>query len=105
MHSATLTPAAISDAEAYLDRALLRLPAQQRDAVLLRYAHDLSLDQIAQATQVPLETAKKRLHRAPHRPAGLLRVARLFRPGRSPGSPPLSTPSRPSPVPPQPSPR
>lgn len=45
-------------------RLLQHLPAQQREVVLLRFVDDLSLQQIAQALDVPLGTVKSRLHNA-----------------------------------------
>jgi RNA polymerase sigma-70 factor (ECF subfamily) len=40
------------------------LPSHQREVVLLRFADDLSLEEIAQALSVPLGTVKSRLHLA-----------------------------------------
>lgn len=47
-------------------RAVGALPPSLRSAVLLRYYHDLSLDEIARVTGVPVGTVKSRLHRALH---------------------------------------
>jgi len=41
--------------------ALSRLPTHQREAVVLRYYNDLSLNEIAQALQIPVGTVKSRL--------------------------------------------
>lgn len=45
-------------------RRLHTLPAQQREVLLLRFVDDLSLQQIADALDVPLGTVKSRLHHA-----------------------------------------
>lgn len=47
-----------------LDRALRAMPPLQREILLLRFADDLSLQQIAEALEIPLGTAKSRLHNA-----------------------------------------
>lgn len=44
--------------------AVDRLPGEQREAVLLRYEHDLSYDEIARATGVPRGTVASRVFRA-----------------------------------------
>jgi RNA polymerase sigma-70 factor (ECF subfamily) len=43
--------------------AIAALPAGQRDAIALRFYGDLTLDEIAQATDSPLGTVKSRFHR------------------------------------------
>jgi len=53
-------------------RAVGTLPPSLRSAVLLRYYHDLSLDEIARVTSVPVGTVKSRLHRALNALARLL---------------------------------
>jgi len=45
-------------------RLLAELPPAQREVVLLRFADDLSLPQIAAALSVPVGTVKSRLHHA-----------------------------------------
>jgi RNA polymerase sigma-70 factor, ECF subfamily len=45
-------------------REIRGLPAPQREVLLLRFADDLSLQQIADALAIPLGTAKSRLHNA-----------------------------------------
>jgi RNA polymerase sigma-70 factor (ECF subfamily) len=47
-----------------LDVLINRLPADYRMAILLRHAHDLSYEEIAQATNAPIGTVKARIHRA-----------------------------------------
>lgn len=49
---------------AHLKSALAALPPEQRDAFLLQYEGGLSLDEIAEATGVGMETAKSRLRYA-----------------------------------------
>lgn len=53
-----------NDARDEISAALARLPAAQRDTLLLRFVDELSLDEIAAATVVPLGTVKSRLHNA-----------------------------------------
>ena len=47
-----------------LDAALGRLPADQREVLLLREIEQLSYDEIAQVLEVPLGTIKSRIARA-----------------------------------------
>jgi RNA polymerase sigma-70 factor (ECF subfamily) len=47
-----------------LAAAVAALPTQHRAVVVLRFDRDWSLDQIADALNVPLGTVKSRLHRA-----------------------------------------
>src|SRR5215469_2116722 len=54
-------------AKARLAGALARLPASQRDALLLLVWAELSYDQIAAATGVPIGTIQSRISRARHR--------------------------------------
>lgn len=42
--------------------ALLQLPPQQRAALVLRYYHDLSYEEIAQALACPVGTVRSRIH-------------------------------------------
>jgi RNA polymerase sigma-70 factor (sigma-E family) len=44
-----------------LKRALDRLTAEQRAVVVLRYYHDLSVEETAQTLGIPIDTAKSRL--------------------------------------------
>jgi len=50
-----------------LQRAIERLPDEQRHAILLRLEHDLSLEEIADVTGAPRETVKSRLRYATQR--------------------------------------
>jgi RNA polymerase sigma-70 factor (ECF subfamily) len=59
-----LVAAEHSPLRADLDRALRAMPPLQREILLLRFADDLSLQQIAEALEIPLGTAKSRLHNA-----------------------------------------
>jgi len=47
-----------------LAAALSTLPADQREVVLMRFLDDMSLEEIAQALDTPLNTVKSRLYRA-----------------------------------------
>lgn len=49
-----------------VQRALQKLPEAYRHVTVLRYWHDFSYDEIAQATGLPESTIKTRLHRARH---------------------------------------
>ncbi|MBL0922745.1 MAG: sigma-70 family RNA polymerase sigma factor [Phycisphaerales bacterium] len=51
-------------ADSELDAALASLSAEQREAVLLRYVDDLSMEEIAQVQGTPVGTVKSRLHHA-----------------------------------------
>jgi RNA polymerase sigma-70 factor (ECF subfamily) len=53
-----------SDGRAELADALAHLSEDHREALLLRYVDDLSLAEVAAAMDVPLGTAKSRLHNA-----------------------------------------
>jgi len=66
------TPAA-TDAALDARRLLAALPEAQRSAVILRYYHDLSEEEIAAALGCPRGTVKSRLHHAMRR---LLELAR-----------------------------
>lgn len=57
-------PAPPSGAGGDLGRLLAALPPAQREVLLLRFADDLSLAQIAEALGIPLGTVKSRLHAA-----------------------------------------
>ena len=57
-------PAAPPAPRAELAAALAALSEQQREVVLMRFVDDMSLDEIAQALDVPTGTVKSRLHRA-----------------------------------------
>jgi RNA polymerase sigma-70 factor (ECF subfamily) len=53
-------------------RALLeKLPAEQRQVIILRYYYDLSMEEIAENLQVSTGTVKSRLHRAKKKIAAL----------------------------------
>jgi len=52
------------DEAARLESLIDRLPPDYRLAILLRHAHDLSYEEIAEATGAPIGTVKARIHRA-----------------------------------------
>ena len=45
-----------------MQRAISRLPLPQRIVIVLYYLNDLSLQEIAQITEIPVGTVKSRLH-------------------------------------------
>ena len=53
-----------AELSADLARALAQLPAAQRELLLLRYAHELKLREIAEITGQPLRTVQSRLRTA-----------------------------------------
>jgi len=56
-------PAAADPRQALLEQALLRLPAQTRVPLVLKYMEDLSLEDIAQTLRLGLSAVKMRLSR------------------------------------------
>jgi RNA polymerase sigma-70 factor, ECF subfamily len=61
-----------ADLAAALERALERLRPEYRQVIVLRYQEDLSYDDIAEVTGLPLGTIKSHLHRARQAMAELL---------------------------------
>jgi len=55
-----------------IESVVKQLPAAYRDLILLRHARDLSYDEIAEITDLPLGTVKNRLFRAREMMRGLL---------------------------------
>ena len=53
-----------ASARAGLARTLTKLSEAQRETILLRFVDDLSLNEIAQALELPVGTVKSRLHTA-----------------------------------------
>lgn len=47
-----------------LERLLATLPEDERLIILLRYANDLSYEEISEITKIPLSTVRNKLHRA-----------------------------------------
>lgn len=62
-----------ADAQDRVQRALLQLPDEYREAVVLRFVEDLSYDEIARIQGVAVGTAKSRVFRAKEQLAELLR--------------------------------
>lgn len=58
--AAEMAPTGLSD----LPFVLAGLPEEQREVLLLRFADGLSLNEIAEAVEIPLGTVKSRLHNA-----------------------------------------
>jgi RNA polymerase sigma-70 factor (ECF subfamily) len=61
-----------AERRARVQAAIVSLPAQQREVVVLKYFAELSYDEIADATGVAAKTVKSRLHSARERLAVLL---------------------------------
>lgn len=61
-----------TEAQDRVQRALLRLPDEYREAVVLRFMEDLTYDEIAQIQGVAVGTAKSRVFRAKEQLAALL---------------------------------
>lgn len=60
----TAAPASSRTEAGDLEVVLSELPEEQREVVLLRFVDGLSLGEIAEAMDIPLGTAKSRLHNA-----------------------------------------
>lgn len=61
-----------SEWRAEIESVVKELPAAYRDLILLRHSRDLSYDEIAEITDLPLGTVKNRLFRAREMMRGLL---------------------------------
>jgi len=61
-----------SEWRAEIESVVRELPAAYRDLILLRHSRDLSYDEIAEITDLPLGTVKNRLFRAREMMRGLL---------------------------------
>lgn len=61
-----------SEWRAEIESVVKQLPAAYRDLILLRHSRDLSYDEIAEITDLPLGTVKNRLFRAREMMRGLL---------------------------------
>ena len=57
-------PAVDAPEQQELSALLDSLPEPHREVLLLRFVHDMQLDEIAQAMEIPLGTVKSRLHNA-----------------------------------------
>ena len=53
-----------AEMRAEIEDVIQQLPASYRELILLRHAHDLSYDEIAEVTGLPLGTVKNRIFRA-----------------------------------------
>ena len=49
---------------AEIEAVIRQLPAAYRELIILRHGHDLSYDEIAEVTGLPLGTVKNRIFRA-----------------------------------------
>ena len=56
--------ASADDSRAELAVVIGRLPAEQQEIILMRFVDDMSLEEIAQALELPSGTVKSRLYRA-----------------------------------------
>jgi RNA polymerase sigma-70 factor (ECF subfamily) len=57
-------------------RLVARLPAQQREVLILRYFHDLTEEETAAILECPKGTVKSRMHQALARLAAYVREER-----------------------------
>jgi len=67
IESRRLTPEQESEREerrSEIESVVQSLPAAYRELIVLRHSHDLSYDEIAEVTGLPLGTVKNRLFRA-----------------------------------------
>ncbi|MHC4489687.1 MAG: RNA polymerase sigma factor [Planctomycetota bacterium] len=55
------------DVRTELAAVLRGLPAEQREILLMRFVDDMSMEEIANALNIPLGTVKSRLHNALHK--------------------------------------
>jgi RNA polymerase sigma-70 factor (ECF subfamily) len=55
---------AVEERRAEIERVVRQLPSVYRELIILRHQHDLSYDEIAEVTSLPLGTVKNRLFRA-----------------------------------------
>lgn len=62
-----------ADAQDRVQRALLKLPVEYREAVVLRFVEDMAYEEIAQIQGVAVGTAKSRVFRAKEQLAELLK--------------------------------
>ncbi len=65
-----------TDAALDAEQLLARLPAAQREVVVLRYYEDLSEDEVAAILDIPKGTVKSRLHQAIARMAAMVGAER-----------------------------
>jgi RNA polymerase sigma-70 factor (ECF subfamily) len=65
--SGSLTPeqeSERSERRAEIESVVQQLPSSYRELIVLRHAHDMSYDEIAEVTELPLGTVKNRIFRA-----------------------------------------
>ncbi|MNW11381.1 ECF RNA polymerase sigma factor SigW [compost metagenome] len=53
----------VSETQAQIHRAIETLPAKYKSVVILRYLHDMSLQEISDVLDMPVTTIKTRVHR------------------------------------------
>jgi RNA polymerase sigma-70 factor (ECF subfamily) len=70
---------ATAERRARVQRALVALPIESRQVVVLRHFAGLSYDEIAEAVGIPAKTVKSRLYSARQRLCELLLVEKVSR--------------------------
>ena len=53
----------VSETQAQIHRAIEALPEKYKSVVILRYLHDMSLQEISDVLDMPVTTIKTRVHR------------------------------------------
>ena len=53
----------VAETKQEIQKAIYALPAKYKTVIILRYLHDLSLQEISEVTEMPITTIKTRVHR------------------------------------------